>query len=170
MKNKTKNIILAIGLVLVLFISYQYAISKTIALRNTYKELSKENVLFQNIPRQQYMLNKQNQHLDSLLNKYQIGGTSLQNNLLKSLNQNVDSLNLKLVEFNDAHIFKRNDLTVNSHQFVVEGGFNSILKLVYNLEQKTKFGEVSHINFEKKKNFRTRKEFLQAFVIVQNYK
>src|SRR5690606_32655935 len=156
MRSKTKNSILLVGFLITLFICYQ--------------GLKKESVLFDNIPKQQYLLNKQNQQLDSLLGEYQIGGTSLQNNLLKSLNSNSDTLGLKLIAFHKAHIFEREKLKVNSHAFTMEGSFEKLLHLLYNLEQRTIFGEVVHVRFEKKRDLRTRKERLEVELIVQNFK
>ncbi|MEL4309117.1 hypothetical protein [Joostella sp. CR20] len=170
MKNKTKNMIFVGGFLLVLFICYQFSFSKTLSLYSAYTDLKKERVLFESIPKQHYMLVKQNRYLDSLLNEYQIGGTSLQNNLLKALNANKDSLGFKLVTFNKTHIFKQEQLTVNSHVFTLEGTFEVILKLLYNVEQRAKFGEILHVYFEKKKDFRSKKERLEVNVIIQNFK
>jgi len=169
MKAKTKNIILAVGFLVMLFICYRFAFSRTFSVYGTYQGLKKENVLFENIPKQQYLLNRQNAYLDSLLNKYQIGGTSLQNNLLKSLNANGDTLGFKLVAFDKVHVFNKEQLTVNSHVFTLEGGFEEMLRLVHNLEQRTKFGEVVHARFEKKRDLRTRRERLEAEIIIQHY-
>ncbi|QLE02037.1 hypothetical protein HX109_10905 [Galbibacter sp. BG1] len=169
MKGKTKNIILLLGFLITCFICYRFAISNTLEAYTTYKKLEQENLLFKNIPKQQVMLKKQNVYLDSLLNKYQIGGTSIQNNLLKNLNTNSDSLGLKLVEFEKAHVFEKKQLTINSHIFTLEGSYGDLLKLIYNLEQRTKFGEVVHVGLEKKKDLRTREERLEGNIIVQHY-
>ena len=93
----------------------------------------------------------------------------LQNNLLKSLNANADTLGFKLVVFNETHLFKKEQLEINSHVFTVEGKFDELLKLINNLEQKTRYGEIVHLHFQKKKDLRTRKERLEARVIVQHY-
>tara|TARA_B100000953_G_C17816544_1_gene357084 strand:- start:92 stop:601 length:510 start_codon:yes stop_codon:yes gene_type:complete len=169
MKSKTKNSILLISFIGMLVISYKWAFSKTLSLYDSYNVLKTENILFENMPKQQYLLIKQNRYLDSLLNKYQIGGTSLQNNLLKSLNANADTLGFKLVVFNETHLFKKEQLEINSHVFTVEGKFDELLKLINNLEQKTRYGEIVHLHFQKKKDLRTRKERLEARVIVQHY-
>lgn len=170
MRSKTKNSILLVGFLITLFICYQLAISKTFSLYDSYQRLKKEHVLFDNIPKQQYLLNKQNRQLDSLLGEYQIGGTSLQNNLLKSLNANSDTLGLKLIAFHKAHTFEREKLKVNSHAFIMEGSFEKLLHLLYNLEQRTTFGEVVHVRFEKKRDLRTRRDRLEVELIVQNFK
>lgn len=162
--------VLAASLLVVLFICYQFAFSKTFALYDTYEGLKGENLMFENIPKRQYQLQRQNNYLDSLLQKYQIGGTSLQNNLLKSLNANGDSLGFKLVVFNQVHVFEKEQLTVNSHIFTLEGSFEELLHLVYNLEQRTTFGEIVQARFEKKRDLRTRKDRLEAAIIVQNFK
>lgn len=170
MKSKTKNRMLLAGFLILVFICYRLAYSKTFSLYDSYQELKREHVLFENIPKQQYLLNKQNRQLDSLLGEYQIGGTSLQNNLLKSVNTNSDTLGLKLIEFHKAHTFERENFRVNSHAFTMEGSFEKLLYLLYNLEQRTTFGEIVHVRFEKKRDLRTRKERLEVELIVQNFK
>ena len=57
-----------------------------------------------------------------------------------------------MVSFLEPHILIIDDLTIKTYEFVIEGGFNDINDLIYQLEQKTKFGEVINLHFEKKKN------------------
>ncbi|WP_185956440.1 hypothetical protein [Changchengzhania lutea] len=169
MTHKTKNIALVIGFIMALFLCYQLAISNTLVLKNEYNDLEKEALLFKNTPKQLSLLKQKQTYYDSLLNKYQIQGGSIQNNLLKTINTFSTDHNLKVVSFLEPHISKSNELTVKTYQFTMEGNYNSILKLVHHLEQKTKFGEIINLHFEKKKNFRTGKYYLQASVLLKSF-
>ena len=102
-------------------------------------------------------------------NKHQLNGSSVQNNLLKTINTFADSTNLKVVDFLEPHIISKNNLKINTYQFTLEGDFNAILKLIHKLEQKTKFGEIINLHFEKKTNFRSGKHFLQASVLLKSF-
>ncbi len=169
MTNKSKNILLIVGFLLVLFLSFKLAISKTINLKKEYHTLKHEELLLKNTPKQLSLLKQKQKYYDSILNKYQIKGSSIQNNLLKAINALANSNELKVVHFLEPHITKNNDLSIKTYQFTIEGDYNNILKLIYHLEQQTKFGEVINLSFEKKKNFRTRKYYLQAHILLKSF-
>ncbi|PQV47442.1 hypothetical protein CLV33_107231 [Jejuia pallidilutea] len=169
MTNKTKNIVLVVGFLLVLLLCYQLAISKTVALKKEYNTLKQEEILFENAPKQLSLLKQKRMYYDSLLTKYKINGSSLQNSLLQTINSFADSSNIKVIGFLEPHIIQMNDLKVKSYQFTLEGEYNSIIQLIYKLEQETKFGEISNLHFIKKKNFRTGKYFLQAHVLLKSF-
>lgn len=169
MTNQQKQIALGVGVIIVLWLCYQLAFSKTLEQKAQYRQLQNQELVSQNAPKQLALYKQQETYYDSLLTKYQIDGTSLQNNLLKVINSYADTNNLKVLSFLEPHRFKNNNLVFNTYEFVVEGGYNSITGLIYQLEQKTKFGEVVHLHFEKKKNYRTGKHYLQAKVLLQSF-
>lgn len=169
MTNKSKNIVLVVGFLIGLMLCYQLAISKTLSLKNQYDGLKQEDVLFKNTPKQLSLLKQKQKYYDSLLNEYQIKGSSIQNSLLKTINTLSEENNLKVIRFLEPHILKENDLTIKTYQFTIEGNYNSILKLIHHLEQNTKFGEITNCHFVKKKNFRTGKYYLQANVLLKSF-
>lgn len=169
MTNKTKNIILLIGFILLIVLCYQLAISKTITLKKEFNTLKQQEILFKNTPKQISLLKQKQKYYDSLLNKYQIKGSSLQNNLLKTINAYAGANNIKVVSFLEPHSIRKDELKINTYQFTFEGNYNNILKLIHKLEQDTKFGEIINLHFEKKKNFRTGKHFLQAHVLMKSF-
>jgi len=169
MTNKTKNIVLLSSFVVALLLCYKLALSKTLALRTTHNELNHQELLFKNTPRQLSLLKQKQRYYDSILTKYQRNGSSVQNNLLNTITSFAKSNNLKVIEFLEPHIYNQDDLNIKTYQFTLEGNFNAILKLTYKLEQQTKFGEIISINFEKKKNFRTGKYYLQASVLLKSF-
>ncbi|WP_299550675.1 hypothetical protein [Seonamhaeicola sp.] len=169
MKSKTKNIILIIGFFLALVLCYQLALSKTLALKTEFKTLKKQDLLFESTPKQLSLLKQKQKYYDSILVKHQINGSSLQNNLLKAINTFADSSNIKVVSFSEPHVINQNALKINTYQFSLEGNYNAMIKLIYKLEQETRFGEIISLHFEKKKNFRTNTYYLQAHVMLRNF-
>lgn len=169
MTKKTKIMTLLVGFFLALILCYQLAISKTVALKKEYNSLEQQELLFKSTPKQVSLLKQKEKYYDALLSKYQLNGSSVQNNLLKTINVFADSTNLKVVSFLEPHIINKNDLKISTYQFTLEGDFNAILKLIYTLEQKTKFGEITNLHFKKKTNFRTRKHYLQASVLLKSF-
>jgi hypothetical protein len=169
MSNGQKQMVLGVGVILVLWLCYQLAFSKTLEQKAQYQQLQQQELVSQNAPKQLALYKQQEQYYDSLLTKYQIDGPSLQNNLLKAINSYADTNHLKVISFLEPHRFKTNNLMVNTYEFTIEGTYNNITGLIYQLEQKTKFGEVAHLHFEKKKNYRTGKQYLQARVLLRSF-
>ncbi len=169
MSSKQKNIALIVGFIAILYICYLLAVSKTLEQKNQYNTLSKEVLLSKNAPKQLSLLKQKEIYYDSLLTKYQLDGSSIQNNLLKVINSYADANNLKVVSFLEPHVISQNDLTIKTYDFTLEGLYDDINKLIYQLEQQTKFGEIVNLHFEKKKNFRTGRYFLQARVLLKSF-
>lgn len=169
MTKKQKNIALIIGFVFALIICYQLAINKTLEQKEQFNAMSKEAVLFKNAPKQLSLLRQKEVYYDSLLTKYQLDGSSIQNNLLKVINRFASDNNIKVISFLEPHIIINNDLVINTYEFLLEGDYNAINKLIYQLEQQTKFGEIINLHFEKKKNFRSGRYYLQAKVLLRSF-
>ncbi|PWH84586.1 hypothetical protein DIS18_05350 [Algibacter marinivivus] len=148
---------------------YQLAINKTFQQKKQFNTLSQEALLFKNGSKQLSLLKQKEVYYDSLLTKYQLDGSSIQNNLLKVINAFANKNNLKVISFLEPHKIAKNNLVIKTYGFILEGDYNSINKLIYQLEQQTKFGEIINLHFEKKKNFRTGKNYLQASVLLKSF-
>lgn len=169
MNNTLKNRLLISGFILALYICYKLAIANTLVLKSEYSQLTKEQKLFKNTPKQIALLKKKEQYYDSLLKVYKIGGTSMQNNLLNAVTTFSKAHDIKVVDFSEPHSYTDKSLTINSYSFTVEGHFNNILQLIYTLEQRTKYGEVVSVAYEKKKNYRTGTSYLEATIVLQSF-
>ncbi|HET8885641.1 MAG TPA: type 4a pilus biogenesis protein PilO [Salinimicrobium sp.] len=169
MKSKQKNILLIIGFFTALILSYKLAFSKTFLLKNEFNQLKKEEAILENIPKQLSVLKQKETYYDSILTRYQLTESSVQNNLLKTINSFSQENDLKVVDFSEPHIVSQKDLTIKTYQFSVEGDYNSIVHLVYQLEQETRFGEIINFHFQKRKNYRRGKYYLQAHVLLRSF-
>ena len=169
MTKQQKNILLLVTVFVTLYICYLLAISKTLEQKKQYDSLSKEILLSQNAPKSLSLLKQKEVYYDSLLTKYQLGGSSIQNNLLKVINYYAEAHDIKVVSFLEPHTITKNDLVIKTYEFVLEGNYNDINQLTYQLEQKTKFGEIINLNLKKLKNYRTGKSYLQANVLLKSF-
>lgn len=167
MKSSSKNNILLGSIVLALFICYKLAIQKTIVFRNEYQELVTETSSVKEIPRQLAVLKKKEKYYDSILQNMDLEDTSLQNNLLRVLNEEVLLNNLDIIDFNQPHIHQNELNETHTFTFKLKGEFVDILKTIHALEQKGNFGKIVHLDFVKKKNYRTNKYSLSASVFLQ---
>ncbi len=157
-----------IGIVILLWAGYLLSFSNTFELKNKYHQLKKEQDLFTNISHKLTRLKQQNVYYDSILKSKQISTeSSFQNNLLKTITSLADTTSIKVVTFNNPHIFKTDNAIINTFSFTLKGNFSKITQLIYQLEQNYKLGKIISVNFEKKKNYRRNTFFLECTVLLQ---
>ena len=170
MKQSTKNILLIAGFSLILAVAYQYSFSKTFEVKrelNNLRTLVKQNSgSLQNIN----SLEEKEKYLESVIQENRIGYTSLQNRLLQVLNNHSKENSFKIVSFKEPHVtISQSDEEKNtSFQFALEGEYKALEKILFILETEHNFGSLSHLSFERKKDYRMSKSFLQCSVVVQN--
>jgi len=170
MKLNYKNKVLFLGVALLLLSSYYLAIDKTLVLRQESQFLSNEVLRFTEVPRKLSDLQHRVMYYDSILTTMDLGNTSLQNNLLKSINREAEKNNTQVMDFNPPHSAVLSDHQLETYSFELKGAYTDILKVVHSIEQKGNFGEIIHIDFQKKKDYRTDTHSLNATVFVQSVK
>lgn len=115
------------------------------------------------------MLNVYLKYWDSIISNSRNESTSLQNNLLNILNKYSQEHSFKIITFKEPHLGVTPDSThITSFQFTLEGKYKDLESVLYKLENEHSLGSLSHISFEKKKDYRLNNFFLQCSVIVQN--
>lgn len=159
-----------LGIVLMLLASYRFAISNTLDARKEYQRLELQKDQVGNIPKTIAALRQKESYYDSILKKMDIGDTSVQNNLLRIINEEAKGQNVKVMDLNEPHVeFEDNNRRI-TYSFSLGGGYTGILKTIHTIERKGNFGEIVHLDFEKKKNYRTGRSSLEAIVFVQQMK
>lgn len=173
MKQQTKNQILVGVLLLVFILAVRFGFYNTYDLGSSIANLEQQKDIQSSAPSQLIALKATEKKLDSVLGAYQLSGVSLQNNLLKVLHKlSVDSLGsekIKITGFQTPHEFMDKQLNqkVVTYNFSLQGSYKDIIVPIYQLEQRYSFGNVVHLNFEKKYDFRTRKSLLECNVLLQ---
>ncbi|WP_111684201.1 hypothetical protein [Winogradskyella tangerina] len=170
MKNqRTKNIVLVGSFILVVFIAYKCAFSNTYIIKQELQMLQKEASVFDNIPLEISRLKQKEHYFDSILSEYKLTDSSIQNNMLGTINEFASSHNLSVIEFIKLHKIEQNELEINTYKFTIQGSYNEIITLVHQLEQRTKFGEIFNLKFVRKKNYKTGRYYLQAHILISCY-
>ncbi len=170
MKIDTKNKLLLLGIAILLFASYSLAINKTLMLRTEAKRLANQVEQFKDIPKKLSILSQKETYYDSILGKMDLVDTSIQNNLLRTINQEANKHQIQVMDFNQPHIFQMGDNNLHTFSFKLSGNYTDMLKVIHTIEQKGNFGEIMHVDFSKKKNYRTNKYHLGATVFLQQVK
>lgn len=169
MNLKQRNTILLLGFVLLIWIAYVFAFSKTIQAIQQYRKLKQQDELFTSASQNLNNLKQQISYYNSQLNKYQISSeSSYQNNLLNTINEFSKEHKLKIINFKNPVLFKLNNSAIQeTYIFTVESDYISMVNLIYKLEQYHNFGEIVSVNFNKKKNYRTQVKYLQCKIYLQ---
>ncbi len=167
MKLTNKNKYLLVGVVALSLLSYRLAIHNTLAVREEFYNNLEKKESIANLPGQLSMLGQKEKTLDAQLLALNVGNSSLQNNLLKFLNQEASKNRVKIIDFNSPHVVEAEKGTIETHIIHLEGGYTDILKTLNALENKGSYGAISHLAFEKKKNHRSKRTYLQAEVFLQ---
>ena len=164
MKLDTKNKYFIVGFTLMCILCYKMGLEKTYILANRYYD----NIVLQEskitLPEQMTELNAREKLLNQRLKNLNLGELSDQNRLLKILSKNVEKNQLKIIEFGSPHLVTEEKETVETFILKLEGGYHGILKTLYALETHKGLGIISHVAFQKKRNYRTKRYYLQANV------
>ena len=159
---------LLLGLLILLWASYNFSFSKTISLRKQYHTLLNDQAYNNNVSQKFINLKQQSNYYDSILKSKQINSIhSFQNNLLQIITNYSDTKGLKIINFSNPHLFKTDNANLLTYTFTLKGTFKSINQLIYELEQHHKFGKIISVQFEKKKSFITNTQQLECVILLQ---
>ncbi len=172
MKLNRKNKILVLCFFIALSICYSFAISNTVKL---YKDYHLKNELITNnnySPKWENLLHLKEKQLDLSLTQYTISDTeSLQNDLLKQLNIYSNTYHLKIIDFKEPHVISNEKgYSTLSYLFTLEGNYNGCLLLLNKIENNPSFGSINHLDFIKKRDYKTNTDHLFVEVILQKNK
>ncbi len=168
MRLNRKNKGLLIGFLIALYISYSFAISNTITYYKEYHSKSDMINYNANNPKLAYQLRIKEKQLDVLLSRYNIASSeSFQNDLLQQLTTYGATYHLKIIDFKEPHSITEKELTTTSYIFSLEGSFNGCLALLNKMENNPTLGSIKHLNFTKKRNYKTNADQLFVEVIMQ---
>ncbi len=163
-----KNWLLLMGSITIVILSYFLAFDPTLKLKSELKLLQAQKEIQEKTRKELIHLEKQNRYYSKLLEKHKIAtDVSLQNKLLEHLNRLTHQNKLIVVSFNPTHAYTAAGTTFETYSFKVRGSYTSIVKLIYDLEQLTKFGKVTSVMFDKIKNHKTQRSYLDCELYIQ---
>lgn len=167
MTGKQKNRALLGGILLLLFVAYQFAFKQTIALGYELSSLSKkkENALL--IQDTIQLLNQENMYLDSILRSVNLSADrSFEQLFLEKIDALRDKYKVKLLSIEEPHYYRTEEATIETFQLELTGSFRNLMLFSSALE-KSRLGTFSSVDFSKKKNLRTRKTEIICTIILQ---
>jgi hypothetical protein len=165
-----KNKLLAGVLVLALILAYFLAIQNTIYAYKSYKENEEKVANANTAPQKVAYYKKKLADIENIIKKQQGTGMDNQQLLLSVVSDYCNENDLVLKEFPLPITSNDKDYTIETNIFEIQGGFIKLVKLVYELEQNTIVGKVMSVNYEIKKNYKTKSFALTATLYLQNIK
>ncbi|MCK6649293.1 MAG: hypothetical protein L6Q66_06540 [Bacteroidia bacterium] len=165
---KQKNKLLLVAGTLLVMGTYVFGIKKTLITYNDYKSNMEKLTLAENAP---VMLQKVKEELDQMNAKLgQNDSRSKSEVLIEFVTRYCEENGAVLKEFPKVAESMKDDLLIESNVFTVAGDFNTLLSLIYQLEQKVNVGKVVSVNYQVQKDLKTKEPILIAKVFVQNIK
>lgn len=162
---KQHNIALGVVAFLVFFLVYKGSISRTIKYAQANKSLKTNIERAASAPAEIAQLQTQLAGMQqSALKPYD------REKLLEVVTTFCRDNKVLVKTFPQAQLTKQNDSQIVTNKIVVEGSYNSIVKLVYLLEQQEKLGSVSSLIFTTHKDRVSKKILLHATIIFRNLK
>ena len=150
----TNLIFLALGFIVLLFISYPLTIKRTVDLKDDYQKGKQRLEYAKNADKLINTLLQENVFLDSILkvNDLQVNASFQQLLLNKTAKYTQENPNLKLTSLNSPHRFESKQI---KETYIIEtkGSFVALLKFL-NFIENQRLGEVTSITFMKTKNYR----------------
>lgn len=169
MRSNRKIGLLIGGFIIVFVICYQLAFSKTHLLNKEVGQLEENQIGVSELGVLNHQLSLKERMVDSVLDRHNLKRTSIQNGLLSYLNARKENSSIQIISFDEPHRFQQQNGVTVSYSFQLTGDYNDLLELVYGLEQDYSFGEVKHVSFEKKRDYRARRDYLEGKIIIVNY-
>lgn len=168
MNQSTKNYLLVAGFLVTVGIAYQFSFSKTMEMRKELTSLKAQFLLNSRSKTSFKTLVEREKELDSIIAADIPFHTTLQNSLLKELNEITENHSLKIINFNKPHVFlpEGSGNKITTFQFSLEGDYKNLEKAIYLLETHHRFGSVSHLSFHRKKDYKQNKKFLECEILM----
>jgi hypothetical protein len=153
--------------VFLLFV-YNFIISKTVDIYSTNRTLQNKVSSALNAPERKKILETKLEKFNNSLNKYFTDSLKNREYILSIVSEFCDKNNVLLKEFPEPVISQEKDFEIETNVVIAEGGFLNLLKLVYELEQNNNVARPASVNFEKKFDYKRKKDILILTMYLQN--
>jgi hypothetical protein len=163
MKLDKKNIYLIISILILALLSWNLTVKNTLDYKNQYDQLSPDLILQKQKDLQQ--LKTKNLLLNKGLASRDIDVKTVQTALFEVIENN--AYEIKIVDYNNQIGFNTTNERVTYHQIELTGSYNELILSIDLLLQKMGSLKLKNIDFNSKRDFRTRKTSLNVKVILE---
>lgn len=150
---------------------YQVSLRKTILV---VKECKVYQLTIQQSVHQQTALSSLQEELngfDQQIDSYEtIHIHQFQQELLSTISDYCSKNKMVIEQFNQPHEALQGNYKIETSIVSIEGHFKKVLELIYHLEKRVLGKKIASIHFEKKKDFKSKREQLITTLYIQNIK
>ncbi|MGE0637860.1 MAG: hypothetical protein AB7G44_08385 [Bacteroidia bacterium] len=165
---RKKLMLLGIGAFVFALIAYALSIKKTVTIISEY--YSTKDVLESNINSAEQVSSLQSK-LSELERYFGVNASASDNfheTLLETVSVFCNENKLVLRNFPEAMVYNSGEFSVETDPVIVKGGYINLVKLIYELEQKNKVGNIASVSFETIVDSKTKTKSLILKIYVQN--
>jgi hypothetical protein len=149
---------------------YSFGIKKTMSAYIAYSDAKKKMEFAANAPEMASQLEKKLAGMDTKIGDQNTKEQNTTDALLSLITNYCQNNHAVLREFPQTTIAEAENMTIETNRFTIGGDFSTLLNLAYILEQKNKLGKVASVNYQLKKDFKTKEMLLTATLFLQNIK
>ncbi|TGV01063.1 hypothetical protein [Flavivirga rizhaonensis] len=147
--------------------SYKKTFKHTLAAKKELNQVKQKLASTDNSFNNLYALKNDIKALDKLIGGRSLSPIHVQQKILDFISKKDITLNIVSIE--DVHIYRDEEFLIYSNQIELEGSYEALIKLLYEIEKNFKDSRVVSSEFYSKKNYRTNKQTLFLKIILQNY-
>lgn len=151
-----------------LLICYSVSIRPTIAVIGDCSLQESQLKMLENAPKVISGLEADLLKIESKIGNVETKEDDFQKILLQEIGKYCESDGTVLLEFPEKVSFTNEDYNIETYTLVIGGKFLDLLRLVYLVEQKYRFGKVVSLTFERKENLISGTISLKARIIIQH--
>lgn len=158
------------GMLILVVVSYQLAIKKTIRLRGECVQLEQKIEAASDAPGNIKGIQNEITGLDKLISSGDTSNSDFRQLLLERTGEFCTANDISLKEFPTSSQTVKDDYIVETNTIVLEGAFSPLLEYCKALEQEYKIGKVVSVEFSSKLDLTSKKNKLSLKVFIQNIK
>lgn len=167
---KKKNLFLVLIALIVALMVYFLAIKKTMAVYAEFTENKSKMEKAANAPLLAAQLEKELMVMDSKIASQNNRQGNVDDAVLSLITTYCQNNHAVLLDFPETTYSEDGNLSIETRQFMIGGDFFTLINLVYLLEQKYNLGKLVAVNYQLKKDFKTKEMQLTATISLQNIK
>lgn len=156
--------------ILLLFIVYKFGIKNSIEAISSYKQAQKQLAELSDAPLEINNLKQKLTKFDNSVNFLFNDSVSIQELMLDQIASYCNQNQILIKQFPKSETIEKGNYILETNYLVLEGSFQKLLLLLYNIEQKYRFGKISSARFYKELNQKTKAEELNVEIFIQNIK
>ncbi|MEZ5199167.1 MAG: hypothetical protein R2764_23130 [Bacteroidales bacterium] len=164
---KKKLQLIFIGALVMLFVVYHMAISKTLNRRSQCKELQGQLVTIENAPTQMAEIHSELTRIGKIIGK-ENNKEDFRQKILEETTKFCENNKIRINEIPEPVVIDKNDYEIYTHTLVLEGDFQNLVRYIYELEQNLELSNVTSAKFYSAKEVRTKQKKLYLKLFIQN--